>query len=69
MNFEKFVTFFGIGLIIFLVDFFSFRITLPDLISSANTINVVLGMTWTFLLVVGHVVFVAWIYFKEKGEK
>jgi hypothetical protein len=39
------------------------------LISSANTINVVLGMSWAFLLVVGHVVFVAWVYFKEKGEK
>jgi|LakMenEpi03Aug12_release.lakeMendotaPanAssembly.Ray.scaffolds.fasta_scaffold27136_16 uncharacterized membrane protein YjfL (UPF0719 family) len=69
MNFEKFVRWFGISILILLVDFFSFRVTLPDLISSANTINVVLGMTWAFLLVVGHVVFVAWVYFKEKGEK
>lgn len=69
MNFQKFLRWFGIGTLVLLVDFFSFRVTLPYLISSSNTINVVLGMSWAFLLTVGHVVFVAWIYFNEKGEK
>lgn len=69
-KFKKFVVWFGLGLFIFVVDFFSFRITLPNLISSDNTANVVLGMVWAFLLTAGHVVFVAWIYFtNEKGEK
>lgn len=69
MNFQKFLRWFGIGTLVLLVDLFSFGVTLPYLISSSNTINVVLGMSWAFLLIVGHVVFVAWIYFNEKGEK